>query len=147
MNRFKILSLLTFTAGILAVTSRQKIFEYLSVLPSFNTFLYFSLSVDISKPIIRNTPPPPFHRPSPPNFLAYSNTNPSWTHCWRFLAWLISAATQYSVHWTQTYYYSGFGNHKVVWHSSANDASFNTVTTGIETTPSTYPSHQPYSHV
>lgn len=48
---------LTFTARILEVPRRQKIFEYLSVLPSFNTFLYFSLSVDISKPINRNTPP------------------------------------------------------------------------------------------
>jgi hypothetical protein len=146
MNLFKILSLLTFPAGILEVPSRQKIFEYLSVLPSFSTFLYFSLSVDISKPIIRNTRPL-FHPPYPPNFPAYSNTNPSWTHCWRFLAWLISAATQYTVHWTQTYYYSGFGNHKVVWHSSANDASFTTVTTGIETAPSICPERQPCFHV
>ena len=146
MNLFRILSLLTFTVGILEVPSRQKIFEYLSALPSFNNFLYFSLSVDISKPIIR-TPPHSLPSPYPPNFPAYSNTNPSWNHCWRFPAWLISAATQYSVQWTQTYYYSGFGNHKVVWYSSANDAWLTTVTTGIETAPYTYPSRQSYSQV
>jgi len=61
--------------------------------------------------------------------------------------WLISAATQYSVHWTQTYYYSGFVNHEVVWHSSANDAWLTTVTTGIEMVPSTYPPRPSHSHV
>ena len=115
-----------------------------SIIQHFSILLPFRRHIKTHHP---KHPPPLFHPPYPPNFPAYSNTNPSWTHCWRFLAWLISAATQYSAHWTQTYYYSGFGNHKVVWHSSANDASFTTVTTGIETAPSTYPPRQPYSHV